>query len=175
MPQTETDLGSLVQKKGSLETELRRETARRLLALIAAPGSRISPLLAADFLEVSAREVYRWRDSVAGLWIPKLAHCSSINNFVDLALELREAWPKAIEKWKAAKFSDLPGPLLSSFVRPSTPGHPQMLGIMEDPELTDAERAEALTIRSLRNLRDDLKARSKKSAESTEDENVKTS
>jgi hypothetical protein len=173
MPQTETDLRSLVQKKGSLETELRRETARRLLALIAAPGSRISPNLAADFLEVSGREVYRWKDS-GGLWIPKLAHCPSINNFVDLALELRESWPKAIERWKAAKFSDLPGPLLSSFVRPSTPGHPQMLGIMEDPELTDAERAEALTIRSLRNLRDDLKTRSRKSVKPEEEDHVQT-
>jgi hypothetical protein len=120
-----------------------------LLELVGEKHSRISPRLAAEFLDISSREVYRWRDLGLGLWLPKLSHCPSINAFADIVHELREAWPVAIERWKAANLSGLPFTLLSTMLRPS------IVKIMEDPELSDAERAELLAIRSLRILREE--------------------
>jgi hypothetical protein len=141
-----TALESLAEKKGQLETEFRRLTGERLVEAIKAPGSLLSPDLVADFLEISGRQVRRWANNVTGLWIPKYSYCPSIGNFLDLVAEFRSFWPKAIPKWKDA-FRDLPTAIRVTIFPPG------ILKTLEDPELTDAERAEELTIKSLRLLR----------------------
>jgi hypothetical protein len=159
---------SLTEKKGRLETEFRRLTGARLVATIKAPGSLLSPDLAASLLGLSGRQVRRWMDSTTGLWIPKYSHCKAILNFAELVEEFREFWPKAIPTWKDA-FRILPSAIRMTILPPG------VLKTLEDPELSDAERAEELTILSLRLLRRTLEIENEIRSESTEADHVQTS
>jgi hypothetical protein len=78
---------SLTEKKGRLETEFRRLTGARLVATIKAPGSLLSPDLAASLLGLSGRQVRRWMDSTTGLWIPKYSHCGTCRRISGILAE----------------------------------------------------------------------------------------
>jgi hypothetical protein len=156
----------LLRQKGELETEYRRLTRERLLEVLGAKGSGISPYLAAEFLDVSAREVSRWRDSSTGFWIPKLQYCESILAFVDIVNSLRAMWPTLIDLWAKAKVAFPFQTYFRYFINPS------LVRILENKQLTPAERVESLVIQSLRILRETIIA--ERAAESKEADHVET-
>ncbi len=138
----------LEAKCASLQTDFRRETSRRFNEMIAAPGSRIGPDVVSKFIGVSPRTVFRWRDQ-PDLFIPGYEKCREINAFVDTVRELREAWPVFIRNWKAG-LRDFP----LSFKRATFPE--KLRQVLDDKSLNDSERAELLTVRTLKILSEKL-------------------
>ena len=131
-------------KFASLQTEFRRETSKRFNEMMNAPGSRIGPDVASKFIGVNPRTVFRWRDQPA-LFLPAYEICRDINSFVDTVRELREAWPVFIRNWKAG-LRDFP----LSFKRATFTE--KIRQVLDDKSLNDSERAEMLTVRTLKIL-----------------------
>jgi hypothetical protein len=167
MPENSIGEKGLLRQKGELETEYRRLVRERLLEVLGAKGSGISPYLAAEFLDVSAREVSRWRDSTTGFWIPKLQYCEPILAFVDVVNSLRAMWPTLIDLWAKARSAFPFQSYFRYFINPS------LVRILENTRLTQAEREESLVIQSLRILRETIIA--ERAADPKEADHVQTS
>ena len=136
-------LNKLLQEKVRLEGNIRTATKERLSRVILAKGSMISPATMAPWLDIGWRQLYRVLNNNA--WLPRLADCENFNGLMDVIEQLRAVWPGFIKVYDKIK-DGLPLSLKQALFNPA------LLKVLEDDSIPPAEKAEELTVKTLREL-----------------------
>jgi hypothetical protein len=117
---------------------LREKTKARLIKSLQESSSLLTVPLVSEFLSIPFKSLYRWTQPDAP-WVPPIEDVQGINNFLDAVQQLRTSWPTWIKTW-----DEIPMTFKLAFFPKN------ILRCMVEPDLSLKERAEALTIRTLR-------------------------
>lgn len=120
---------------------LRKNCKALLIQAVQAPGSLLNCHVVSIFLDIPMRQCYRWTQPNSP-WLPSLKHCEKITAFLKQVKEQREFWPELVKAWPNTPQSIK----LAYFPK-------NVRRTLDDGGLTAKEKAEDLTIQTLRILR----------------------
>jgi hypothetical protein len=122
--------------------KLRAAVKAQLQEISGGKGSMLSPEVLSHFLKVSYRTIYRWIKE--DLYFPSLEQCNTVLDFLQEITEKREAWRSLASKWRGFGFQDLDNDIRRTLF------NQKMLTVLEDSDLSIAEKTEELTVLVLR-------------------------